>query len=644
MKSKLQITTIALVILCAMLTSPTFGQDLVFHEVINSEGGNFNFVTGITQDANGVMWFATKRGIYSYDGTQMKSYKNSTINPNSLISNFSEAIYADSNGIIWVGSLGDGLDKFDSGTGIFTHYHHISDDKTSISNDTVTVILKDSEGMLWIGTHGGLNKFDPKTEQFVRYQNTENDSTSISDNQVRSIYEDKKGNLWVGTGSPYLGDGGTMETGGLNLLDKKTGKFTRYLHNKNDKNSLSNNKIRSIYEDDKGVLWIGTGGPGLHTMNTETGTFERLVFDPANPGKLSAPPFNPVTNDYEHITFFIQDVTGSYWYGTVESGLFYYNPKIGKITNYKGPDSNTGFNDVGAWSAYNSRDGILWIGTTQGYIYRINPLQKEIPHFNVDGGPANCFYEESDGTFWIGTNQGLVQQDKKTGTSKQILIDSNPASPKNNINFLYGDNQNVMWVGTMDGLAVYDKKNQKFTRYSNAPENINSISNNTIWAIHEDNQSNLWVGTSYGLNKLNRETGNFTRYFNDVNSGNIFTAIYEDKTGKLWLGNWNGFGIQLFNKETGKFKNYLNGVNVTSFFEDSNKDLWVGINQGLLKYDRIADKFNMFSDINSITVMSNITGIKEDNQNYLWIGCAEGIIRINPERNNSRIFGQEYGV
>ena len=121
---------------------------------------------------------------------------------------------------------------------------------------------------------------DPKTNRFIHYQNKVDDPTSISNNQIRAIYEDKKGYLWIGTGSPYGDNGGGPEDGGLNRFDKKTGEFTRYLNNPNDVNSLLSNKISSIYEDKLGVLWIGTGGTGLHRMNTELGTFERLVFDP----------------------------------------------------------------------------------------------------------------------------------------------------------------------------------------------------------------------------------------------------------------------------------------------------------------------------------------------------------------------------
>jgi hypothetical protein len=53
--------------------------------------------------------------------------------------------------------------------------------------------------------------------------------------------------------------------------------------------SLENNKVSAIFEDNQGILWIGTAGNGLHRMNTQQGSFERIVYDPLHPEKLSGP-------------------------------------------------------------------------------------------------------------------------------------------------------------------------------------------------------------------------------------------------------------------------------------------------------------------------------------------------------------------
>ena len=61
-----------------------------------------------------------------------------------------------------------------------------------------------------------------------------------------------------------------------------------------DPHSLINNKVNAILEDSKGNFWVGTAGDGLHTMDRATGKFERHLYDPAHPEKLSRPPVNQV--------------------------------------------------------------------------------------------------------------------------------------------------------------------------------------------------------------------------------------------------------------------------------------------------------------------------------------------------------------
>src|SRR4051794_40300140 len=104
---------------------------------------------------------------------------------------------------------------------------------------------------------------------------------------VKAIYEDKQGTIWVGTGTTWTTN--LENAGGLNKLDRKTGKFIRYMHNDKDRHSLIDNKIRAIFEDSRGNFWIGTAGDGLHIMNRTKGTFQTYMFDPSHPDKLSRP-------------------------------------------------------------------------------------------------------------------------------------------------------------------------------------------------------------------------------------------------------------------------------------------------------------------------------------------------------------------
>jgi len=118
-------------------------------------------------------------------------------------------------GFMWIGTR-DGLNRYDSYQ--FRIFKHLADDSTSISNNTISCLLEDQEGFLWIGTvGGGLNRYDPVKDSFKRFLNHPDRPQSLASNSVSSIMEDRQGNLWIGT----IG-------GGLSRYDKQTELFLHY--------------------------------------------------------------------------------------------------------------------------------------------------------------------------------------------------------------------------------------------------------------------------------------------------------------------------------------------------------------------------------------------------------------------------------
>jgi ligand-binding sensor domain-containing protein len=88
-------------------------QQLTFHLVPPDEDYPWTWITGITQDLQGYMWFASAQGLTRFDGIKITHYTHEQSNNNSLISTGIESICADSKGIIWAGASGYGLEKFE---------------------------------------------------------------------------------------------------------------------------------------------------------------------------------------------------------------------------------------------------------------------------------------------------------------------------------------------------------------------------------------------------------------------------------------------------------------------------------------------------------------------------------------------------
>ncbi len=139
------------------------------------------------------------------------SYTHNPDDPNSLSYNMVRAIVQDKSGVLWIGTFGGGLNKLvlrkDAGKGkgasevfvpekpIFTRYTHNPRDKNSLSNNSIQSMYVDDNGILWIGTFGGgLNRFDPKTEKFEYFTEA---NSELPNNVIYGVLGDDKGNIWV---------------------------------------------------------------------------------------------------------------------------------------------------------------------------------------------------------------------------------------------------------------------------------------------------------------------------------------------------------------------------------------------------------------------------------------------------------------
>ena len=493
----------------------------------------------------------------------------------------------------------------------------------------------------------GLDRYDGKTNKFYHYKYNVNDPTSISSNQVRVIYEDKEGTIWVGCGNPFVSENPSHE-GGLNKLDVKTGKFTRYLHKDNDPNSLMDDRVRAVYEDSHGNFWVGSAGDGLHKMDRKNGTFERLLYDPSHPEKLSRPPVQR-TFDYatDHITFITEDVKGLLWIGTFQGGINVYDPASQKVAYYgTGKNSKEKIQDNNFWTAYKARDGIIWITTWSSDLYKINPFQVKVPYTQL-GKPLYVFAEDKVNTLWLATNYGLLSKDN-SGKVQQFLIDKDTVSVNNLINDLEIDEENRIWTATNHGLYYFDPLKKSFTGFHAGKEGAISLLSDTIITIKKNKENQLWVGTYRGLELIDIKKGTLKVYKNDPKdstsiSSNIISFVNEDSKGNVWVGCFNG--LNRLDKQTGQFKKFINQSRIFQVYEDKEGNLWAATIKGLFRYDQSTDNFIRYTRESGILNGSqSIFWILEDQDQNFWLNTLRGIVKLNKEKDEEIIFGKNQGI
>ncbi len=359
-----------------------------------------NNILSICQDYSNIIWIGTgEGGIFKFDRERIKfkHYHYDPTNQNSLSYNTVRSIYQDKSGIVWIGTLGGGLNRLDRKKDIYKHFIHQSNNEFSLSNNSVSSILRDKQGTLWIGTWGGgLNKVVVNKSngslKFLHYEHNPEDKYSISNNIVQSIYEDTKGRLWIGTGI------------GLDIFDKKSGKFFSYINNPQDPSSISENQIQScVTEDRNGYLWIGTWN-GLNKLN---------LSDISN-----KPPFNNLKFiHYTHIAddpnslsdnrviSVLEDNSGNIWFGTYGGGLNELpvdQQKIGEPNNAKFVhyEMKDGLASNIIYGILEDDENNLWLSTDNG-LSRFSTLTKIFRnYYQSDGLQGNQF-------FWGANFKGL---------------------------------------------------------------------------------------------------------------------------------------------------------------------------------------------------------------------------------------------
>jgi ligand-binding sensor domain-containing protein len=640
-------------------------------------------VNGIAQDRFGYMWFADNSNgcLVRYDGYRMKIFSHNPADTNSLNKSPLECITSDPSGDIWIATW-SGADKFDPSTNRFIHY----DCLTGETKPFTSCILIDHLGYLWLGTDAGVVGLNPRTRKITIYSHRDNDPTSLSCNMVRSLYEDKAGVLWVGTGMAFEVQ---SKCGGLNKFDRNTGQFTRYLHDPNDPHSLASNKVRAMFEDSKGIFWVGTDGDGLHIMDRNAGTFTRLSYDPRQPGKLSRP---PVKKEYpfDHITFITEDISGKIWIGTYSEGIESYDPARKIILRFVGPDKerSKGFTDEHAWCAYTSRDGTLWISTDNGNLFTVDPLQTgfravsfsvnmelALGH-SVGSNSWRNSLEDQAGNWWTtGATSSNVYGDNRTRLTminpktkeKKIFLHraSDPHSlTDNNLTCLSLGSDGRVWVGTVNGINVFDLQTNKFTRYFyNSKTHGNEVrildrstyKDDTAVYSFFDTKKETYFGTSKGLFVLNHSSGKFSHYANDpADSASLSIGwgvcdFLEKGDGNIWMRVFQeeangGAALELFNTKTKKFRHYLKGKEINNIFKSSDGRIWATTRGGLYYENDSLNTFSLAGDWNSQFRNARFRSITEDDDGNIWGVSSLGIFRLNLHKNELCLYANKFGI
>lgn len=221
-----------------------------------------------------------------------------------------------------------------------------------------------------------------------------------------------------------------------------------------------------------------------------------------------------------------------------------------------------------------------------------------------------------------------------TGTSGQEYrfrhLTTEDGLPSNWIYHIAQDSVGFIWISSRAGLCRYDGYDIKVYHYD--PEDSTSISNDYVKCnLLADNEGFLWVGTNYGLNRFDPSTEKFKRFYHDPTdtttiSSNLISSIYQDSRGTIWIGTKYPGGLNKYMPETNSFKRYRNlpeekySNTYLGLYEDQHGTFWVATKDGLLEFDRDAEKYRLVEASPKITnkIQNRFTKITEDHKGNIW--------------------------
>lgn len=656
-----------LYVLLLLLSAPaTLGQaetispaaiangSLIFDHLTIADGLSEGTTVDILQDEQGFIWFGTQYGLNKYDGYQFTVYTHSPDNPESMSENNIRAVYLDSDGGLWVGTLNSGLDRMDRTTDTFTHYRFNPNNPDSLSNNTVRAIQEDEDGYLWIGTHHGLNRMDRETGVFTRYIHQSGNTRSLSSSQIYALELDTQGRLWVGTGvstclfvpesddftcyplngemagdivySLYADSAGIVWAGtnsGLNALDVETGEITMYRHDPADPYSISGDAIRVVYEDNDGRLWVGTQGEGLNLFDRVQKRFTNYRHDPNDPSSVSG----------NTILSLFHDRSGVLWLGTWAADLNYIAPSQHKFSTIY---------DVRKPLAVYAVENLVWVGSLENGFFQIDretqAIQQFMHHPDDPNSPLSdsvfAIHPDHAGRLWLATINGLDRYNPATGLFERPFPDLVAATGLNNapIRTLMEDRQGRLWLGTQNGLFCLDPETGLLDCYP-YEEQREMI----IHKIVEDDSGMLWVATEAGLYGLNPTENRLELYTSGPLAASItLQSILLDDDGTLWLGSW-GSGLFHFEPDTRKVTHYtqqdgLPGDLILGIEKDLYGRLWLSTSNGLAVFNPDSGAIRTYDKLDGLPENDfNAGAVFQNDAGEIYFGSAEHVIVFSPD-------------
>ncbi len=730
---------LAIIGLATVSSAETAGLDYIYDHYSTDNGLPHNSICDIHQDQHGYIWICTWYGLSRFDGVRFVNY---TLLPEEFSSGaHNRMLYMDEdvNGYLWIKTYDNRLARFDP---VAEEFVAVPDGLKPFQGADlkITQFLFDSGGDAWIALHGrGLYRVTPDLEVIPILKN----GVDILGNDITGLYEDSRGTVYavselgiatVRDDVPELISRSDVirafcEFGGkvyiaadkdVLVIDHERGMLPKmevseeitaitvsgsgdnaclYLGLRGgaiapvdtlamsyDAKSYDMGRVRYLFPDSQGLLWIATDRTGIYSYNPKTRGFRRYIHS------------RNVTSYYTDTLANVVEKAGMTWVKMNDYGFGWYdreNDAIVPMSNVKEQEDYRFLNGVACFEV--DSNGVLWMSTARRGLERISMINPKVDIVvpptlskeNLAASEIRAIHRDSRGAVWVAAkSRELYRYNSDMTRCERIPEDLGL------VYSIFEDSDGNMWFGSKgDGLTKMTLRpdgSYSLRRFRHNPADKSSLSSDNIYSIAQDNYGKIWIGTFRGgismletpddesfLNVYNNfpnypvDYGERVRYVHCLPNGYMLIStigglficdpgtmpesmvfkklnevplddiihIFTDEQGRTFLSTFGGGlfvlvfdGDKVSSSQAVDMSKGLASNMVYSAAEDRNGDLWIATGMGISKVDHSSGAIVNFSRYDGIvpTTFSEATVEALEDGDILF-GSLNNVYRLSPD-------------